>query len=490
MRRLYLIASGIARIRRSSWVSSASRSSSQASRRLLTIGLLRSSTSSVELEKRTRSEDFDTVPAFTRIVLQVPSHEAFGVAAEGDLQEGLVIGIGQSVRKGPSCHRNTLSLDLFHQGRNALGVEAELLARQDLRVLGQDPPVGFLQNAQGEDVVAGIRTPGPLAEAGRSPGNEEPSLETQMPAIYRQLTEILARLERHYRDVQDVEFTIEHGKLWILQTRSGKRTGAAAVRIALDLLDEGIVENEAEVLARVDPELHITQLLHVSIDPAIDRPPALVTGLAASPGAAAGEVVFTATGGLTSHAAVVARSMGVPCVAGAGAIEIAADQRSFRVGDQRVEAGDRITVDGTAGAAYLGRLAMVTPTIGGRFARFMEIADRHRRLGVRANADTPEEARRAREQGAEGIGLCRTEHMFFATDERLGAMPVSGSTTSAVRPFAFRERGWRRPGPPWCRLPADRSRRPRRSPSKKPPRGLRTCAGSLHPSSASWPSSP
>jgi pyruvate,orthophosphate dikinase len=317
----------------------------------------------------------------------------------------------------------------------------------------------FLQNAQGEDVVAGIRTPGPLSESGRAPGNEAPSLEVQMPELHTRLTEILAGLERHYRDVQDVEFTIERGKLWILQTRSGKRTGAAAVKIALDLLDEGIVTSDAEALALVDAESHLTQLLHVSIDPAAERPPVLVSGLAASPGAAAGQVVFnadaaekqaadghkvilvrretaaddvhgmhaakailTATGGLTSHAAVVARSMGVPCVAGAGAVEIAADHSSFRVGEERVAAGDWITVDGTTGTAYLGRLPMVDPEIGGGFARFMEIADRHRRLGVRANADTPEDARRARELGAEGIGLCRTEHMFFATDERLGAM--------------------------------------------------------------------
>ncbi len=317
----------------------------------------------------------------------------------------------------------------------------------------------FLQNAQGEDVVAGIRTPGPLSEATRTAGNEAPSLELQMPEIHSQLTETLQRLERHYRDVQDVEFTIERGKLWILQTRSGKRTGAAAVRIALDLFDEGVIETDAEALGLVDAENHLTQLLHVSIDPEAERPAPLVTGLAASPGAAAGQVTFTAdeaerlandgydvilvrretvaddvhgmhaakailtaTGGLTSHAAVVARSMGVPCVAGAGAIEIEADQRSFEVTGRRIEAGDWITVDGTAGAAYLGRLPMVSPRVGGRFARFMEIADRHRRLGVRANADTPEEAQRARELGAEGIGLCRTEHMFFATDERLAAM--------------------------------------------------------------------
>ncbi len=315
----------------------------------------------------------------------------------------------------------------------------------------------FLFNAQGEDVVAGGRTPGPISEGGEaSEFMDAPSLQSKLPDIHAELCGIVERLEDHFGDVQDVEFTVERGRLWILQTRNAKRAGRAAVRIALDLLDEGTISDEAGALVLVDPRMHIEQLLHAEIEPGCERPPALATGLAASPGAAAGRVVtdadeaerraregeavvlvrretsaddvhgmhaakgiLTATGGLTSHAAVVARGMGVPCVAGAGQINIAGDGSGFRVGDYAIAVGDWITIDGTVGAAYPGRLPVVPADLSPRLERLLAMADDHRRLGVFANADTVEDARRARSFGAEGIGLCRTEHMFFGTDERL-----------------------------------------------------------------------
>ncbi len=314
----------------------------------------------------------------------------------------------------------------------------------------------FLFNAQGEDVVAGARTPGPISEGAGEEFGDVPSLEARLPEVHAELCEIVERLEKHFGDVQDVEFTVERGKLWMLQTRNAKRAGRAAVRIALDLLDEGTIPDEAGVLALVDARMHVEQLLHADIEPGCERPPALATGLAASPGAAAGRVVtdadeaenraregeavvlvrretsaddvhgmhaakgiLTATGGLTSHAAVVARGMGVPCVTGAGEVKIAEDGSGFHVGDRAVAVGEWITIDGTVGAAYLGRLPVVPAELSPRLERLLTIADRHRRLGVLANADTVDDARRARTFGAEGIGLCRTEHMFFGTDERL-----------------------------------------------------------------------
>jgi len=314
----------------------------------------------------------------------------------------------------------------------------------------------FLFNAQGEDVVAGGRTPGPISEGAGEEFGDVPSFEARLPEVHAELCEIVERLERHFHDVQDVEFTVERGKLWILQTRNAKRAGRAAVRIALDLLDEGTIPDEAGALRLVDARMHVEQLLHAEIEPGCERPAVLATGLAASPGAAAGCVVtdadeaerraaegeavvlvrretsaddvhgmhaakgiLTATGGLTSHAAVVARGMGVPCVTGAGAVEIAENGSGFRVGNRAVAIGEWITIDGTVGAAYLGRLPVVPADLSPRLDRLLSIADGHRRLGIFANADTVDDARRARSFGAEGIGLCRTEHMFFGTDERL-----------------------------------------------------------------------
>jgi len=297
----------------------------------------------------------------------------------------------------------------------------------------------YLPNAQGEDVVAGIRTPKPIAELGK-----------EMPEVYKQLRDITGRLEKHYKDVQDFEFTVENGKLFLLQTRTGKRTGAAAVRIAVDMAQEGLIDRKTAVM-RVPPG-DLDQLLHPRVDPK-NKPEVLATGLPASPGAAVGRAVFTAdhalewaergeavvliraetnpddihgmdaakgiltaTGGMTSHAAVVARGMGKPCVAGCSAFRVSEADRKARVGDRTVAEGDWVTLDGTSGEVMLGQAGLQEPTVGGEFATFMSWADEFRRLGVRANADVPRDARKAVEFGAEGIGLCRTEHMFFGED--------------------------------------------------------------------------
>ncbi|MGC8792884.1 MAG: pyruvate, phosphate dikinase [Bryobacteraceae bacterium] len=304
----------------------------------------------------------------------------------------------------------------------------------------------FLINAQGEDVVAGIRTPKPIKE-----------LETLMPEVYQQLRQITAMLERHYRDVQDFEFTIQEGKLYMLQTRNGKRTGPAAVKIAVDMVEEGLITKE-EAIMRVEPN-QLDQLLHPMIAPESRKQlQKIAEGLPASPGAAVGRIVFTADdavaqakkgpvilvrsetvpddihgmevakgiltsrGGMTSHAAVVARGMGTPCVAGAGAIEVDEHKRQIRVkvGEQVItlKEGDWISLDGSIGEVFAGQAKTVDPDpTSGVFAKFMSWADEFRgSFGVRANADIPRDAQVARRFGAEGIGLCRTEHMFFAPD--------------------------------------------------------------------------
>jgi pyruvate,orthophosphate dikinase len=314
----------------------------------------------------------------------------------------------------------------------------------------------FLINAQGEDVVAGIRTPQSLTEAARKEaGDKNPSLEAAMPVVFQELTKVFARLEQRYRDMQDIEFTIQGGKLWMLQTRSGKRTAKAALKIAVDLANDGIISRE-EAVMRVDPAA-LDQLLHPTIDPNAHKQ-VITVGLAASPGAASGEIVFdpdeaeqlkakgrevilvrvetspedihgmhaaagilTARGGMTSHAAVVARGMGRPCVCGAGALRIDAKAGTMTVGAESFKAGDIITIDGATGEVLKGRVRMRQPEMSGDFGTLMGWADAARTLGVRANADTPRDARQAREFGAEGIGLCRTEHMFF-DGERILAM--------------------------------------------------------------------
>jgi len=306
----------------------------------------------------------------------------------------------------------------------------------------------FLINAQGEDVVAGIRTPQYLTKAAREAAGAKPlSMEEAMPEVYAELADVFDLLERHYRDMQDIEFTVERGKLWMLQTRSGKRTAKAALKMAVDMANEGLTSQE-EAVARVDAAA-LDQLLHPTLDPSAPRD-VLTKGLPASPGAASGKVVFdadsaekaaangedvilvrvetspedihgmhaakgilTARGGMTSHAAVVARGMGRPCVSGAGTLSIKAAEGVMRVGSREVRAGDVLTIDGSTGEVMVGAVPTVQPELAGDFGVLMEWADKVRRLRVRTNAETPADCRTAREFGAEGIGLCRTEHMFF-----------------------------------------------------------------------------
>ncbi|HVZ51991.1 MAG TPA: pyruvate, phosphate dikinase, partial [Pseudolabrys sp.] len=296
----------------------------------------------------------------------------------------------------------------------------------------------FLINAQGEDVVAGIRTPQEISEAARQEsGSDKPSMEKAMPKAYAELTRIYNKLERHYRDMQDLEFTVEQGKLWMLQTRSGKRTAKASLRIAVELANEGLITKNEAVL-RVDP-ITLDQLLHPTIDPRAHRR-VIATGLPASPGAASGEIVFssdeaaamksdnkkvilvrvetspedihgmhaaegilTTRGGMTSHAAVVARGMGKPCVSGAGSIRVDYAAGTMTAGSQTFKKGDHITVDGSTGQVLAGKVEMIEPQLSGEFATLIAWADKVRKLGVRANADTPNDAKAAVRFGAEGI---------------------------------------------------------------------------------------
>jgi pyruvate,orthophosphate dikinase len=309
----------------------------------------------------------------------------------------------------------------------------------------------FLINAQGEDVVAGIRTPQEISEAARKEaGSDKPSMEKALPDAFKALERIYGTLEKHYRDMQDLEFTVEQGKLWMLQTRSGKRTAKAALKIAVELANEGLITRK-EAVTRIDPGA-LDQLLHPTIDPAAERK-VIASGLPASPGAASGEIVFssddaetlkaqgkrvilvrvetspedihgmhaaegilTTRGGMTSHAAVVARGMGKPCVSGAGSLRVDYAAATMSIAGQTLKKGDVITIDGSTGQVLAGRVPMVEPALSGEFATLMGWADAVRKLGVRANADTPADARVALKFGAEGIGLCRTEHMFFDED--------------------------------------------------------------------------
>jgi pyruvate,orthophosphate dikinase len=306
----------------------------------------------------------------------------------------------------------------------------------------------FLINAQGEDVVAGIRTPQPLTKAAREEmGDKNPSMEEALPEVFLQFKAVVERLETHYRDMQDIEFTVEQGRLYMLQTRNGKRTAKAALKIAVDLASEGVISKEEGVM-RVEPG-SLDQLLHPTIDPSSPRD-VIATGLPASPGAATGKVVFTAEeaeklggageavilvreetspedirgmdaargivtarGGMTSHAAVVARGMGRPCVSGAGEIHIDKKAGELHARGRTIRAYDIVTIDGSTGEVLMGAVKMVQPELSGDFSTLMAWADAARRLKVRANAETALDARTAREFGAEGIGLCRTEHMFF-----------------------------------------------------------------------------
>jgi len=322
----------------------------------------------------------------------------------------------------------------------------------------RDPSTGenayygeFLINAQGEDVVAGIRTPQTLTKQAREAiGDKQPSMEEAMPKVYGELADVFGKLEVHYKDMQDIEFTVERDKLWMLQTRTGKRTAKAALKIAVDMAEAGMI-SEDEAVLRIEP-MSLDQLLHPTLDADAARD-LIATGLPASPGAAIGEVVFTsdeaerlakaghkvilvrtetspedihgmhaaeaivtARGGMTSHAAVVARGMGTPCVCGAMSLRVDEEDGSFDVAGRTIKKGEIITVDGAAGKVFAGAVDMVQPEMSGDFAKLMAWADRARTLGIRTNAETPQDVQTAKEFGAEGIGLCRTEHMFFEAD--------------------------------------------------------------------------
>ena len=322
----------------------------------------------------------------------------------------------------------------------------------------RDPATGnrayygeFLINAQGEDVVAGIRTPQYLTKAARmEAGAQPPSMEEVMPAVYAELAQVFALLEAHYRDMQDIEFTVERGQLWMLQTRAGKRTVKAALKIAVDMAHEGLISRE-EAILRIDPAA-LDQMLHPALDPTAARD-VLAKGLPASPGAASGYIAFdsetaekrssngdavilvrsetspedihgmyaakgilTARGGMTSHAAVVARGMGRPCISGAGGLVIDPVARLLRVGHRQFGETDVITIDGASGEIIAGRIPTIQAELAGSFAELMQWADSARRMKIRANAETVADAKVARDFGAEGIGLCRTEHMFFDAD--------------------------------------------------------------------------
>ena len=324
----------------------------------------------------------------------------------------------------------------------------------------RDPSTGedlfygeYLVNAQGEDVVAGIRTPQPLSKARAKPG--EVAMEEALPAAYADLLRVRETLERHYRDMQDIEFTVQQNKLYMLQTRNGKRTAAASLRVAVEMAEAGLISRD-EAVQRVNPQA-LDQLLHPTLDPNAPRT-LLSKGLPASPGAASGTIVFSADeaesraakgeavilvrvetspedihgmhaargilttrGGMTSHAAVVARGMGRPCVAGAGGIRVDRGAQTLSADGKTLRAGDTITLDGATGEVFAGSVPMVEPQLSGEFAKLMGWADETRRMRVRANAETPLDAETARRFGAEGIGLCRTEHMFF-DPERIGAV--------------------------------------------------------------------
>ncbi|MBL6957814.1 MAG: pyruvate, phosphate dikinase, partial [Rhodospirillales bacterium] len=309
----------------------------------------------------------------------------------------------------------------------------------------------YLVNAQGEDVVAGIRTPQPMTiaekEASHNSGPKQPALEEVMPELYGELYAIREKLESHYKDMQDMEFTIQQNKLWMLQTRTGKRTAKAALKIATDMVTEGLITQQ-EAVARIDPA-QLDQLLHPMLDPDADRD-ILGRGLPASPGAASGQVVFSAEdaedwvshgkkvilvrietspediggmhvaqgilttrGGMTSHAAVVARGMGTPCVSGVGEFNIDYASKTMKALGREIKEGDIITLDGSTGEVMFGQVPTLQPELSGEFSLLMEWVDEIRTLGVRANAETPTDSETARKFGAEGIGLCRTEHMFF-----------------------------------------------------------------------------
>jgi pyruvate,orthophosphate dikinase len=412
----------------------------------------------VELDTELDTDDLKRVADQFKARVQ----KEMGKPFPDDVQEqlwgaiGAVFGSWQSSRAGTYRRLNHIPEDWG----TAVSVQAMVFGnRGETSATGvaftRDPATGekllygeFLINAQGEDVVAGIRTPQPISRAVRErQGSHRPSMEEAMPKTYAELKDIGARLEQHFHDMQDVEFTVQEGKLFMLQTRTGKRTAEAALKAAVDMVGEGLIDTDTAVL-RVDPSA-LNQLLHPTLDPDAPREQ-IAAGLGASPGAATGQAVFTADeaeklatehkdvilvraetspedihgmhaargiltqrGGMTSHAAVVARGMGRPCVSGAGMLKIDADKGEMRAGDAIIRRGDIITIDGASGQVFKGKVGLRQPEMTGDFATLMGWADKVRRLKIRTNADTPADAAAARKFGAEGIGLCRTEHMFF-----------------------------------------------------------------------------
>jgi pyruvate,orthophosphate dikinase len=424
----------------------------------------------LELEKEMRGVEYDTdldATDLRRIAQQYRDEvqRASGAPFPDDVNAQLWGAIGAVFRSWQSPRAKTYRKlhNIPESWGTAVNVQAMVFGnRGETSATGvaftRDPSTGerilygeFLLNAQGEDVVAGIRTPQPISKLVRERmGGRKPSMEEAMPDSYAELKRIAQTLEAHYRDMQDVEFTVQEGRLFMLQTRSGKRTAEAALKIAVDMVDEGLFDRRTALL-RIDAGA-LDQLLHPTLDNSASAV-CIATGLAASPGAATGEIaltaedaeklaaegrdvilvrletspedihgmhvakgVLTARGGMTSHAAVVARGMGRPCVSGAGALKIDAAKGVMVVGSRTYRQGDLITIDGASGRIFEGRVPMRHPEMTGDFGTLMGWADDVRKIGVRANADTPADATTARRFGAEGIGLCRTEHMFFDAD--------------------------------------------------------------------------
>ncbi len=429
----------------------------------------------LELKKQDRGVELDTALTAADLETLVKEYkakvqEALGKPFPQDVQEQLWGAIGAVFDSWMNERAVTYRrmYDIPASWGTAVSVQAMVFGNmgEDCATgvaFTRDPSTGentyygeYLVNAQGEDVVAGIRTPQQITIAGKKKQHATlPAMEEVMPGVYGQLVEAFKNLEKHYRDMQDIEFTVQGGKLWLLQTRNGKRTGHAALKIAVDMVREGLITKE-EALQRIEPEA-LDQLLHPMLDPKAKKD-VLTKGLPASPGAASGKVVFsadeaeaegtagesvilvrietspedihgmhaargilTARGGMTSHAAVVARGMGRACVSGAGGVAIDYKTRQFTAGGKTIKAGDAITINGSTGEVILGQVPTIKPELSGDFGELMQWADEVRTLKIRTNAETPLDARTARDFGAEGIGLCRTEHMFFDA-ERITAV--------------------------------------------------------------------
>jgi len=435
------------------------------------------------LDTELSAEDWDVIVADYKAAVQDALGQPFPTDPRAQLWGAVGAVFGSWMNDRAITYRRMY--DIPHSWGTAVNVQAMVFGNMgETSATGvaftRDPSTGergyygeFLINAQGEDVVAGIRTPQCLTQVMREAmGDRQPSMEEALPEVYGQLVEVFDRLERHYRDMQDIEFTVEQGRLWMLQTRNGKRTARAALKIACDMVEDGLITEEEAVL-RVDPSA-LDQLLHPTIADDYERD-VIAKGLPASPGAACGRAVFdadeaermaalgekvilvrvetspedihgmhaaqaivTARGGMTSHAAVVARGMGRPCVSGAGEIKIDAAAKSFTARGRTVTDGEMITVDGATGEVLAGEARMIKPELTGDFAKLMAWADKARRMKVRTNAETPADVQTAKEFGAEGIGLCRTEHMFFDAD-RIAAvreMILSGDQDGRIAALA------------------------------------------------------